>query len=739
MSTIQFGGVVSGLNTQGIIDALVAVKRQPLTQLQNKEADLTSQKAAYAQIGTALTDVINKIKNFTVTSAGASRLATPADSSVFTATAAHGTAVTQYQISVDHLATATRAVSTTSLGAPVTGAVDTSLMLANANLATPITAGNMAITVDGITTQYVVGNPATTSLQSVMNGIAGALQAQIQAQGDTATVSASIVDGRLQLAISDNALTHDISLGDVADTSSAATALGLKTQGVTGVQNATMTGTSYLDPVLSSLNLPGSVTAGQITAIVDGQIVHYTVGDPTKTTLTETLKGFAAALQAQLRAGGSTADPDLTASVTATVVDNKLQLAISGAVDTHSLRFGGAGDTSNALGMFGLSNSTVVGALNPTLTGATNLGVARMNGALDSAGLTGLASTTTGVMTINGVAIAYDTTTDTMSSIVSRINNSAAGVIASIDRSNDQLVVTRKDTGAVAIDIADTSGTLGAALKLAPGTINAQTIGDTAQVTVDGRTVTSTSNTVSNAIDGVTLNLLKRSPLGEAQTLTIGVDTSAVSASINSFITSFNALGDLLDRMTATTPGQAGGQAGQAGPLANDSTAKSMFLGLRDVLFRAVGSGSLSSIGQLGLSTGNVGALAGTTDRIQLDAAKLTAALNLDAGKVAGLLDGSTGPLGSLLDKLKGYQDPANKYAYIQAHTDGLQSEISSLQRQQNERQAMIKNYQTMIEAQYAAMEATLAQLQSQSSSIASTLGQTSSSSGSGLGRSSAG
>jgi len=88
MSTIQFGGVVSGLNTQGIIDALMSVQKQPLTEMQNKEAALTSQKTAYGQLGTALDDLVAKIKAFTVSSAGASRIGTSADTSIFTATAA---------------------------------------------------------------------------------------------------------------------------------------------------------------------------------------------------------------------------------------------------------------------------------------------------------------------------------------------------------------------------------------------------------------------------------------------------------------------------------------------------------------------------------------------------------------------------------------------------------------------------------------------------------------------------
>ncbi len=609
MSTVQFGGVISGLNTQGIIDAMVAVKKQPLTDLQNKEASLTAQKVAYAQVGTALDDLVTKVRSFTVASAGAGRLGTSADSAVFTAAAATNAVVSQYQISVDRLATATRATSTGAIGAAVT------------------------------------------------------------------------------------------------DTSQ----------------------------TLQSLNLPGSITAGQISTIVDGAIVHYTVGDPATTTMDQLMAGLGQAIQDRLVAS------DPTATVTVSVVGNRLQLVLSGATAAHTLSFGAASDSSNALGMLGIANSSATMAVNgPPLVGATNLGVARMTGALDNAGLSGLTSTQAGTLTINGVDIAYDTTVDSLSTIISRINNSSAGVISSVDRTNDQLVLTRKDTGAVAMDIEDTIGSLGAALKLAPGTTNAQKIGDTAKVTVDGRSIISISNAVSNAIDGVTINLVKQSPLGLPQTLTVGVDQTAVTAAINSFITSFNSLGDTLDKLTAMKPGEAGGKAGSSGPLASDSTVRSLFLSLRETLFQSSGSGTLNSLGALGLSTGAVGAVAGSTDRLQLDTTKLTAALNADANQVASLLDSSTGPISAILSQLKTFEDPANTNAYIQAHATGLSSEISALQRQELDRQEMVNNYQAAIEAQYAAMEATLARLQAQSSQIASILGYpTSSSSGGGLGRSS--
>jgi flagellar hook-associated protein 2 len=726
MTSIQFGGVVSGLNTQSIIDAMVNAEKAPLTDLQNQEAVLTSQKTAYSQLGTAMDSVIAAIKNFTVTSAGSTRKATTTDSSILTASAGTGASVASYQVSVDRLATATRAMSTAAIGAAVTGTVNTALTLSKANLATPITTGNMALTVDGTAIQVAVGNPATTTVQNVIDSLTGALQTQLQTTDPGSSVSGSIVNGQLQLTISGNAGEHDISFGDTGDTSNLATALGLKTQGVTGTQNASITGTGYLDPTLASLNLPGTVTGGQISAIVDGTIVRYTVGDPAKTTLDQLMSGFGQAIQTQLRAGG--ADPAATMTISTT--GNRMQLAVTGSIAGHSISFGAASDASNALGMLGIANATVTNATNPTLTGATNLGVTRMTGALDNAGLTGLTSTKTGKLTINGVDIAYDTTADSLTNIISKINASTAGVTASIDRTNDQVLLTRKDTGAVAIDITDT-GTLTEALKLAPGTTNAQTIGKNSQVTVDGRSFTSASNNVSTAIDGVVLDLAGQSAIGSTETLTVGIDQSAVQNSLQQFVSSFNSLGDMLDSLTSATPGTKGGSSGTASPLAADPTAMTMYLDLRNMVLKAVGTGSITSLGALGVSTGAVGAAVGTTTRLHLDTTKLSAALTSDPTGASNLLNSTTGPLGTVLTRLQGYDDPGNAKAYVQASTASLTDQITDLQVREATRQEMVDNYTTMIEAQFTAMETTLAMLQSQSAQLNAQLGITSTSSSS--------
>jgi flagellar hook-associated protein 2 len=731
MSTIQFGGVVSGLNTQSIVSALVAAESQPLTAMQAQEATLTSQKSAYGQLGTAIDSVVSAIKNFTVTNAGASRLATSSDNSVFTATASPSASVSQYQIAVSQLATATVATSIGALGSAVTGDVDTSQMIANTVLAGPVKAGTMTFTVDGQAVSVAVGNPTTTTLQSVMNSISGAIQTQLQATDSGATVNASVVNGQLQLSVA-GSVNHTIAF-DTGDTSGLAAALGLgSAQNVTDVQNATISGTSTLYPTLQSLNLPGTVGAGTISAVVDGVIVHYTVGDPSQTSLNQLMQGFGQAIQNQLRSGGNGHDADAGATATFSVVGNRLQLTIAGANDPHALSFGASSDTSNALGMLGIDNASATDtSKTPTLTGDTNLGVTRMLSALNASGIAGLTTATTGTLTIDGVAISYDARVDSLSTIISRINNSSAGVIASIDRTDDKIVLTKQNTGAVAIDIADT-GPLAGALGLAPGTTNSQQIGHSAQLTVNGKSVTSTSNTVMNAIDGVTLNLLGQTPAGQtSETLSVGVDSSGVQTALNTFISAFNSLGNTLDQLTANTPGQAGGTAGTTGPLGDDSTALTMFLNLRATVFQTYGSGSTNSLGAIGVNTGAVGSAVGTTSRLQLDTTQLTSALTGDPNAVSNLLDSTTGPFGALLTQLQGYEDPSNSSAYVQSNQTSLTTEISDLQTREANEQEIINNYQTMIEAQFTAMETTLATLQSQSAQIAAEMGYSTSSSSS--------
>jgi hypothetical protein len=77
---------------------------------------------------------------------------------------------------------------------------------------------------------------------------------------------------------------------------------------------------------------------------------------------------------------------------------------------------------------------------------------------------------TTGSFTVNGISISVNKDSDTLSTVISRINSSGADVTASYDSATDKLVFTPNVAGATLSIDDDTSGFLAAA-KVATGTI----------------------------------------------------------------------------------------------------------------------------------------------------------------------------------------------------------------------------------------------------------------------------
>jgi flagellar hook-associated protein 2 len=605
MSAIQFGGLSSGLDTTAMIDALMGAEKLGLTRLQNTHAGYGTTKTAYDRLSTALRDLNAKAKAFTVSSAGSGRSASSSDPTAFSATASIGATTGQYRISVDRLATTTKATSTASIG------------------------------------------------------------------------------------------------GAINDASAAG--------------------------YMSLLPLAGTVTPGDVAIVVDGSIVHATIGAPTGTTLNQALSAIAAAVQAQVTEPGSVqADPGAT--VTASIVNNKIQLTMTGGSKVHSLQFGAGGQTSNALSIFGLAGvSTTTFATGTPAVASGSLGVTRSTVALNAAGLTGLTSTTTGLLKINGTTIAYDTTVDSLGTILSRINASNAGVTATIDRANDKIVLSNRVAGSNAIDIADVAptvgvtGTLAAALNLVPGTTAAQTIGQTAQVTVDGQTYISDTNHVTNAISGVAIDLVDET--AGARTLTVDVDRTKITGAVTDFVASFNALADLLDAQTAmpVVKGAA------SGPLAGESALRGLTLSLRSLVtgIAAGLTGSIRSLADIGVTTGAIGSATGSTSRLSLDADKLNKALNNDPSRVADLLGSSGGGVfAPLVTRLTSMTDPGG---LIATRLQGLADATKRITDQERAYQDRLDLKQTGLEAKFARLEATLAKLQQQQSTLTARSNQNSS------------
>lgn len=569
-----------------------------------------------------------------------------------------------------------------------------------------------------------IGNDVA-SLQS----IAFNLTLQSTAQANTAT-SSNTSEVTATAGPTAQAGTYTVAVNALATSTSATstTAIG---QPIDGAASTTP---------LSSLNLSSAPTAGAFSVVVDGTVQTITV-DPSKPLLdapgTTPPQGALSQLQAAIAAGLN--DPSATVNVG--VAGDKVAISISGASATHTISFGASADTSNFLAVMNLA--TAQGTTSPagalTLTSSANVGVAQPNATLTSAGLattlTGPADpgsgAATGTFTINGVSIAWNAGADSLTSIINRINSSAAGVTAQYNSVTDSLVLTNKATGQTAMSLADTAGNFLAAMNLSPGTTRAQHLGANASITVNGATATSTSNTFTSAAPGLSITAAALTPAGTPATLTVGPDVTGITTQVQSFVTAVNkVLGDI--NLTQ----QKDAASGQYSQLLGDPT----LTGLQNTLLTMItsqvtGSGAYQSLQDIGITTGAVGSLPGTTNSLTLDTTKLTAALTANPQQVAALFNGT-----SAVNGFQGIAQQLNSYLNQQinpvtgvfaAYQTMGNSEIQSMQSQITFLNDMLAQQRQTLTAQFSAMSTALSGLASQSalfSALGNTMSSTSSS-----------
>ncbi|MDB4917301.1 MAG: Flagellar hook-associated protein 2 [Gemmatimonadetes bacterium] len=142
--------------------------------------------------------------------------------------------------------------------------------------------------------------------------------------------------------------------------------------------------------------------------------------------------------------------------------------------------------------------------------------------------------------------------------------------------------------------------------------------GSDAQLRVDGVLLTRTSNTISNAIDGVTLRL-QQSEVGTSAALAVSRDTSSAVASAGVFAKAYN---DLIAYVGSATAA--------GGDLANNGSLRSSAHALTQALLTDVTGASLTRPVLAGISLDKTGVL-------KVDSAALTAALKANANSVRDL------------------------------------------------------------------------------------------------------
>ncbi|MCO4859070.1 flagellar filament capping protein FliD [Herbaspirillum sp. WGmk3] len=302
-----------------------------------------------------------------------------------------------------------------------------------------------------------------------------------------------------------------------------------------------------------------------------------------------------------------------------------------------------------------------------------------------------------------------------LNDVMKAINDANTGVIASIsnDGSNDHLVLTPAGTDPIKLvgsnDYANLSGSSMGQLAKAQD----------AKLTIDGVAVTSTTNKVSNAISGVTLNLAKVTTAADNFSLSIANDTSGLSTAANSFVTAYNNLAKAVTNLTKQTPSTTKGQASTGSPLAAESSVLNMMTQIRGTMLGALGDDGGMNLSQVGISFQKDGTLA-------LDATKLTTAGNKDFDAVAKLFTGTSGvvpKLQKLMDSILGDSGT------LATKTKGLQDSLKTVTDQQTAANDRLQTLKDNYTNQFNRLNVTLATMQSRQSYLTQQLAKLSKSS----------
>ncbi len=252
-------------------------------------------------------------------------------------------------------------------------------------------------------------------------------------------------------------------------------------------------------------------------------------------------------------------------------------------------------------------------------------------------GATDTLSGTLSLQVGNGTAqtITIDSSDNTLSSLANAINSGSYGVTASVltDASGSRLELvsnTSGSSGNITLGGSLTDATTSTAMSFTQAQAGAD-----AQLTVDGIALTSASNTVTNALPGVTFQLLSAAPGTQVQ-VQITNDNTSVESAVNSLVTAYNKV------ITDLNTQESNDSSGTAQPLFGNPTVATLQQELESAINFAQPANAVGTASTIGSTDTLSGSLAisvggGTAQTVNVNSSNPTLQGMADAINAAGL------------------------------------------------------------------------------------------------------
>ena len=314
----------------------------------------------------------------------------------------------------------------------------------------------------------------------------------------------------------------------------------------------------------------------------------------------------------------------------------------------------------------------------------------------------------TGIMSITVDGETTDLTLTGYTSIAALkdlINDSVDGVSATIVNDGSEtgayhLVLSSAEAGTANAFSYDVSGLSGG---ITPLLTNEQAATD-ASLTIDGLTVTASSNNPDDVISGLTLDLLQ-ADVGKTLHVNVGVDTEGVSENVKGFVDAYNDLFTYInDQNTAD------------GDLRDNPTLRSVASRIENIFASSLqgGAGDITMFAQVGITRGEGRQLEWSED-------DFLEALEDDFNSVRDLFVEREGNIGKTYLIDTAIDDMTDSLTGLfKISTDALNTKIDYADQSIERYERSIETYQTTLERKFTAMELMVAQLQAQGNYLSS-------------------
>ena len=314
-----------------------------------------------------------------------------------------------------------------------------------------------------------------------------------------------------------------------------------------------------------------------------------------------------------------------------------------------------------------------------------------------------------GDISINGTTITVDAD-ETLSSLNNKINEAGAGVSSTIIDGN--LVLESSETGADnTISLTDNGNNLLDNLGINGDftDINNDSVLQVAQdaeVEINGiKNITSSDNTFSEAVKGVTFNVNET----DSATISISQDTKKATSAVQEFVDQYNSIMDFVDTKLDYDP-----EEDKAGALQGDSTLMRLQMRLRSLVTdRVKEADSYNQLTSVGVEVDRDGVMS-------FDSGKLTEALTDSPEKVTNLFNAEQDE-----DGFDGVATRMDQYVnqLLQSNTGTIPRKIDFFNTRMDNIDEDIEDQERRLEStreryreQFTAMEEAMSQMQQQQS-----------------------